>query len=267
MGEAGVPVAERVFGDGHYLRPSFVQPYECRNVLIEGVTIRNSPMWTIHPVYCDGVTVRDVVIDNLGPNGDGCNPDSCTNVLIQRVTFRTHDDCIAIKSGRDADGRRVGRPSTGIRIEDCLFLSGGGAVAVGSEMSGGVAGVYARGLRLPRDPALAEDSVAFVLSVKSTSTRGGYIRDIQVRDVECPAWTYVPFEVTFQYAGGTGGSLYPEVSNLVARNWSVTGPCEYPIRIRAAGSAPVRGVYLHHLTFTQAAQEPLFSYAENVVIR
>jgi polygalacturonase len=267
MGQSGVPVAERVFGSGHYLRPSFIQPYECRNVLIEGVTIRNSPMWTIHPVYCSRVTVRDVVVDNPGPNGDGCDPDSCTDVLIQRVTFRTHDDCIAIKSGRDADGRRVGRPSTRILIEDCTFVSGGGAVAVGSEMSGGVSDVLARGLRLPRDPEVDQDTVAYVLSVKSTSTRGGYIRDIVVRDVDCPARTYVPLEVTFQYMGGTGGTLYPEVSGLVARNWSVTGPCEYPIRIRAAETAPVRSVRLRDLTFTEATRAPLFSFAEDVVLQ
>ena len=89
---------ERVFGDGHYLRPNFVQPYRCKNVLIEGVTIINSPMWEIHPVLCENVTVRGVTVDSHGPNNDGCDPESCRDVLIENCTFDTGDDCIAIKS-------------------------------------------------------------------------------------------------------------------------------------------------------------------------
>lgn len=107
--------------------------------------------------------------------------------------------------------------------------------------------------------ALGEASVASVLSVKSTSTRGGYIRDVEVRGVDCPAWTYVPFEVTYQYMGGAGGVLYPDVSGLVARDWSVRGRCAYPIRIRAAETAPVRSVDLRDLRFAEAGQAPLVS--------
>ncbi len=88
MGANGVPVAERVFGEGHWLRPNFIQPYRCRNVLIEGVTIVNSPMWEIHPVLCNNVTVRDVTIRSHGPNNDGCDPESCTDVLIDELHLR-----------------------------------------------------------------------------------------------------------------------------------------------------------------------------------
>lgn len=262
MGVEGVPVDQRVFGAGHYLRPSFIQPYACRNVLIEGVTLRHSPMWNIHPVLCRNVTVRDVSVESLGPNGDGCDPDSCQDVVIQRTTFATHDDCIAIKSGRDEDGRRVGVPSKNILIEDCVFTSGGGAVAIGSEMSGGVSDVVARRLHLPYDASLDEASVAWILSVKSTSTRGGYIRDVRVTDVSCPAWTYVPFEVTYTYMGGAGGELYPDVSGITVRNWSVGGPCDYAYRIRGAQTAPVRDVRLTNLTFEHAAHEPVVENAD-----
>ncbi|MDT0444747.1 glycoside hydrolase family 28 protein [Streptomyces johnsoniae] len=256
-GAEGVPVADRVFGEGHYLRPSFLQPHSCRNVLVEGVTLRNSPFWNIHPVLSRDVTVRDVRIESQGPNSDGCNPDSCRNVTIRRVTFATHDDCIAIKSGRDQDGWRVGVPSRDILVEDCVYLSGGAAVAIGSEMSGGVRDVTARRLYLPRHPDLEEDSVGWVLNVKSTPTRGGYVRDVRVTDVDAPAWTYVPFEVTFQYAGGTGGEHFAEVSRLSAARWSLGGPCEYPVRVRARPAAPVRDVRLADLTFDDAAQDIL----------
>ena len=106
LADAGTPPAERQFGDGHRLRPNFVQPYRCRNVLIEGVTFVNSPMWILNPVLCKNVTIRGVTVDSHGPNNDGCDPESCRDVLIEKCTFDTGDDCIAIKSGRNADGRR-----------------------------------------------------------------------------------------------------------------------------------------------------------------
>ena len=103
MAEKGVPVSERVFGEGHYLRPQFIQPYDCVNVLIDGVTIKNSPMWEVHPVLCRNVTIQNVHINSHGPNNDGCDPESCSYVLIKDCYFDTGDDCIAIKSGRNAD--------------------------------------------------------------------------------------------------------------------------------------------------------------------
>src|SRR5262249_41877652 len=83
MGKAGVPVSERIFGEGFKLRPNFIQPVRCKNVLIEGVRVINSPMWTLNPVYCTNVTIRGVKVETDGPNTDGCDPDSCTDVLIK----------------------------------------------------------------------------------------------------------------------------------------------------------------------------------------
>jgi unsaturated rhamnogalacturonyl hydrolase len=111
MGEKNVPVAERVFGLGQLLRPNFFQPYHCRNVLIEGVTMIRSPMWVLNPVLSRNVTIRGVTINSHGPNNDGCDPESCTDVLIEDTVFNTGDDCIAIKSGRNGDGRRVNVPT------------------------------------------------------------------------------------------------------------------------------------------------------------
>ena len=87
MIERDVPVKERVFGEGHYLRPQFIQPYRCQNVLIQGVSIKNSPMWEIHPVLCRSMIVRGVHINSHGPNNDGCDPESCTDVLIESATL------------------------------------------------------------------------------------------------------------------------------------------------------------------------------------
>ncbi len=123
----GTPVSERVFGAGQGLRPNFIQPYRCRNVLIAGVRIINSPMWELHPVLSTNVTVSGVSISSHGPNNDGCDPESCRDVLIEDCTFDTGDDCIAIKAGKDADGRRVNVPSENIIIRHCTMKDGHGA--------------------------------------------------------------------------------------------------------------------------------------------
>src|SRR5262249_9144161 len=101
MGDQGVPVAQRVFGAGHLLRPNFVQPQRCRNVLIEDISIKDSPMWELHPLLSTNVTIRGVKINSHGPNNDGCDPESCRDVLIEECEFNTGDDCIAIKSGKN----------------------------------------------------------------------------------------------------------------------------------------------------------------------
>lgn len=148
MGDKLVPVHERIFGEGTVLRPSCIQPYGCSRVLIEGITVKDSPFWTIHPVYCDNVIVRGVTIDSHFPNNDGCDPESTTNVLIENCTFRTGDDAIAIKSGRDTDGRYIGRPSRNIVIRNCIFHSECNGLCIGSEMSGGASDVYMNNIEI-----------------------------------------------------------------------------------------------------------------------
>lgn len=141
----------------NFIRPSLVVPYECKNILIEGVTITNSPMWLLHTIYSENITVRGVSFVSRGPNGDGYDIDSCRNVRISDCFFDTGDDCIVIKSGRDADGRRVGRPTELVTITNCVMYEGHGAVVIGSEMSGGIRDITAsnivtrgtdRGIRL-----------------------------------------------------------------------------------------------------------------------
>jgi hypothetical protein len=144
MADDNVPVAQRVFGPGHYLPPQMIQPFLTDTVLIQGVTIINSPFWHLNPNLCSNVTVEGVSISSSGPNTDGCDPESCTGVVIDGVTFNTGDDCIAIKSGRDADGRRVNVPSQDLVIQNCTFANGHGGITIGSEMTGGVRNVRDR---------------------------------------------------------------------------------------------------------------------------
>jgi polygalacturonase len=122
-----------------FFRPPFIHPLRCTNVRIVGVKIMNSPFWTVNPELCDNVTVDGVTINNpLSPNTDGINPESCRNVHINNCHISVGDDCITIKSGRDAQGRRIGRPCENITLTNCTMLAGHGGVVIGSEMSGGV---------------------------------------------------------------------------------------------------------------------------------
>src|SRR5262249_60451439 len=120
----------------HKLWTYFSLPYRSLYILNEVVTINDSPMWEIHPVLCTNVTVRGVTVVSHGPNNDGCNPESCRDVLIENCVFDTGDDCIAIKSGRNDDGRRIARPSENIVVRNCVMKDGHGGVVMGSEFSG-----------------------------------------------------------------------------------------------------------------------------------
>jgi polygalacturonase len=173
-----VPPGERVYGAGHYLRPPLLQLYRCKNVLIEGVTIRNSPFWVIHPVLCSNVTVRGVSVLSLGPNSDGCDPESSTDVLIEDTLFDTGDDCIAIKSGRNADGRRLAAPAERIVVRNCQMRAGHGGVTIGSEVSGGVRDVYAE------RNTMSSPDLERGLRIKTNAARGAFVENVFMRDTE-----------------------------------------------------------------------------------
>src|SRR6478672_5481540 len=177
MMEAGTPVAERVFGNGQALRPNFIQPYKCKNVLVEGVKIINSPMWEVHPVLCENVTVRKLWISSHGPNNDGCDPESCKDVLIEDCFFDTGDDCIAIKSGRNDDGRRINVPTENIIVRGCTMKDGHGGITVGSEISGGVRNLFAENNKLD------SPNLDHALRVKNNASRGGRLENFYFRNI------------------------------------------------------------------------------------
>jgi len=178
MADKGVPVSRRVFGQGYHIRPPFIQPYRSRNILIEGVTIINSPFWEVHPVLSQNVTVRGLNVKTHGPNNDGCDPESSRDVLIEDCVFDTGDDCIAIKSGRDEDGRRVGVPSENIIIRNNVMKEGHGGVVIGSEISGDVRNVFVE------DCKMDSPNLDRALRFKSNARRGGVMENVFMRNVE-----------------------------------------------------------------------------------
>ncbi|MFG1910169.1 glycoside hydrolase family 28 protein [Kribbella sp. NPDC048928] len=241
MVDEDVPVEQRVFEPGHGFRPSFVQPYECRRVRIEDVRIVNAPMWVVHPVFCRDVLVRGVTVDSLGPNNDGCNPDSCEDVTITGCSFTTGDDCIAIKSGRDADGRRVARPSRNILIESCRFTSGHGALTIGSEASGGVSDVRARDLHITGNGV---GSIDHAIRIKTNSERGGVIERVTASDITVDAVTTSAVLITTRHAEPEQfGGYAPVVRDIRISNLTVYS-APRTVEIVDTPQAPVEGFTL-----------------------
>jgi polygalacturonase len=242
MQARGVPVAERVFGEGHFLRPNFIQPYRSRHVLIDGVTIVNSPMWEIHPVLCESVTVRNVTITSHGPNNDGCNPESCRDVLIERCSFDTGDDCIALKSGRNDDGRRLHTPVENVVIRDCSMRDGHGGVVIGSEISGGARNVFAERCRMD-SPRLDR-----ALRMKTNSVRGGIIEGVYMRDVTVGQVAEAVVTIDFFYEEGDTGKYPPTVRDIDVRNVT-SQKSQYALLLRGYAHAPITGVRISDCRF------------------
>jgi polygalacturonase len=209
----GIPVAERIYGEGSLLRPNFIQPYRCKNILIEGVKIVNSPMWVLNPVLCENVTIRSVTVDSYpGANTDGCDPESCRDVLVEDCVFKTGDDCIAIKSGRNDDGRRIGVPSENIIIRNCVMNEGHGGMTIGSEISGGVRNVYVSNCKMD-SPHLDR-----ALRFKSNAVRGGVLENIYIRDITIGQVKKAVLSVEFNYEEGANGPHQPVLRNVFIEN-------------------------------------------------
>ncbi|MFB6136862.1 MAG: glycoside hydrolase family 28 protein, partial [Halobacteriaceae archaeon] len=160
-----------------YPRPNAVHLQGCTDVLLRDVTVRNSPFWAIHPVYCENVTVDGVTVRNPAdsPNTDGINPDSCTNVHVSNCHVDVGDDCVTIKSGYDADGRRVGEPCENVTVTNCTMYHGHGGVVVGSEMSGDVRNVTISNCVF--------DGTDNGLRLKTERGRGGVIENVRATNL------------------------------------------------------------------------------------
>jgi polygalacturonase len=242
MMDKDVPVSLRIFGAGHYLRPQFIQPYKCKNVLIEGVKIVDSPMWEVHPVLCENVTIRNLHIATHGPNNDGCDPESCRDVLIEDCFFDTGDDCIAIKSGRNNDGRRINTPSENIIIRNCTMKDGHGGITVGSEISGGVRNIFAHDCRL--DSA----DLWTALRVKNNASRGGLLENLFFRDITVGQVSRAVVEIDFNYEEGARGQHTPVVRNYVVEGLKCTTG-NRAVDLQGLDNAPIYDVSLRNCTF------------------
>ncbi len=257
MPEKEVPVSQRIFGEAHYLRPNFIQPYKCKNILIDGITVKRSPMWEIHPVLCENVTVRNVTVISHGPNNDGCNPESSKNVLIKNCLFNTGDDCIAIKSGRNSDGRRIATASENIIIQDCAMRDGHGGVVIGSEMSGNCRNVFAENCTMD-SPHLDR-----ALRIKTNSLRGGIVENIYFRNITVGEVRDAVIRIYFHYGEGDVGQ-YPPVVRRIFVDHLTSQKSRYALMLDGYERSPISDISLSMCTFNGVAEGNILNHVSNL---
>jgi len=246
MMEDGVPVKDRVFGEADRLRPNFIQPHKCKNVLIEGVKIVNSPMWEVHPLLCENVTVRNLWISSHGPNNDGCDPESCKDVLIEGCHFDTGDDCIAIKSGRNDDGRRVNVPTENLIVRGCEMKDGHGGITIGSEISGGVRNVFGENCQMD------SPNLDHALRVKNNAARGGLLENFYFRNITVGQVKHALITIDFNYEEGAKGKYTPVMRGFYVDNMK-SGKSALAVDIQGLDAGPVENVSIKNSTFDNVA--------------
>lgn len=257
QGEEGVPVARRVYGEGDFLRPNFIQLYRCSNILIDGLSIIRSPMWEIHPVLSQNITVRNVKILSHGPNNDGVDPESCRDVLIENTSFDTGDDCISIKSGRNNDGRRVGVPSKNIVIRNCRMLDGHGGVVIGSEISGGARNVFAENCTM--DSPNLDRAIRF----KSNARRGGIVENVFARNIAIGRVSEAVLTIDFLYEEGANGPEKPVLRNVRLENITSTSSPRV-MWIDGFAKSTIEGVHFKNCDFRGVENAEVMGFAGSV---
>lgn len=264
MNNNRVPIEERVFGEGHFLRPNFIQVIGCENVLVEGITLLRSPMWEVNPVLCTNVTVRGIHISTKAANNDGIDPESSNYVLIEDNYFDTGDDCIAIKSGRNADGRATNTPSQNIIIRNNIFADGHGGITIGSEVSGGVNNVFAD------NNQFNSPNLKYALRFKTNAVRGGVIENIYLRNTTIQSVSDAVVHATMLYEEGRHGDYMPQFKNITIENLKSTGG-DFGIFVEAFEDVPVTGLVMRNVELNEV-ENPLRAVnwedpvLENVVI-
>lgn len=241
----GVSVEKRIFGEGSYLRPSFIQPYLCKNILIEDITVKRPPMWMIHPVLSENITIRGVkLFSQKAPNGDGCDPEASKNILIENCEFNNGDDCIAIKSGRNKDGYDLGIPTENVIIRNCNMKDGHGGVVMGSETSGGVRNIYAY------DCEMDSPNLDRAIRLKSNKYRGGTIENIYVRNIKVGQVKNAAIRINQNYFSKAAPSeiRYTTYRNIFVENMTCE-KADYAIQILGIEEHPIRNIKVINSSF------------------
>jgi polygalacturonase len=216
-------------------------------------------MWEIHPVLSTNVTVRGVRISSHGPNNDGCDPESCTDVLIKDCYFDTGDDCIAIKSGRNADGRRLKAPSQNIVVQGCEMKDGHGGVTIGSEISGGVRNVFAENCRMD------SPNLDHALRVKNNAMRGGLLENFYFRNINIGQVAHAAITIDFNYEEGEKGKFTPVMRNFVVSDLR-SGKSKFALDVQGFKNAPIYDLRLQNCTFDKVESPSIVKNVENLVL-
>ncbi len=255
MNHENRPLASRVFGKGHYLRPQFIQFFECKNVLVEGITIKNSPFWSFHFLKSENVTARKVKFDAFNKNNDGFDPEYSKNVLIEDIDFNNADDNVAIKAGRDREGWDTASPSENIVIRNCRF-KGLHGVVIGSEMSAGVQNVFV-------ENCTYGGYCKRGIYLKSNPDRGGFIKNVFVKNVQFGEVEDGIFITSFYHGEGKGHVT--DIHDIYFDRVSFKSATHTGLAIQGYPNKKVNGVYFSNIKIDSCTNGISFTNAENIV--
>jgi len=260
MAEKGIPVEQRIFGEGRYLRPNFIEFFECNTVLVKDITVINSPFWILHPIKTNNMIIDGVTVNSHGPNNDGCDPEYSQNIVIKNCTFNTGDDCIAIKAGRDADGRRVAIPSKNIIVQNCKMIDGHGGVVIGSEISAGVNNVFVENC------VMDSPNLDRAIRIKTNSRRGGIIENIFVRNLEVGTVKECVLKLNMFYNvyGSQTGNFIPVIRNINLENVNVKNGGKYSIWAEGYKESPVENITLKNVKIQKVDSIYLLKNVKNI---
>ena len=248
MMKDSVPVNKRIFAGEKGIRPQFINLYKCTNILLEGFTLHHSPFWLIHPLLSENITIRKVTMQSHGANNDGCDPESCKNVLIDSCYFDTGDDCIAIKSGRDEDGRYWNIPCENIIVRNCQMKDGHAGVAIGSEITGGCQNVWVENCHMD-SPELDR-----IIRIKSNAERGGEVKNIFVRNITVGECKESVLGMELKYWHVEDGPYPPYFHNVHLENIT-SQKSNYLLHIDGSeGKIQARDLFIKNCTFNGVVQ-------------
>ncbi len=253
----GVPIAQRIYGSGHYLRPGLIEFMNCTNILFDGFTAKNSPFWTIHPVLSTNITATNITALGSVGNTDGFDPESCSDVLVKNATIQVGDDAIAIKAGRDRDGWTYYKTTQNVVVQNCTLTAKVGGVSMGSEMSAGIRNIYIEDSTFSNSAG----NLQYAIYVKAAVTRGGFIQDIYARRLTVATVSNLLY-MTGHYVSGAviGATKYATFSNINIDTATVARTSSSAFLVAGAdATALATGINLANITVTQSATPVLSS--------
>ncbi|RZK38429.1 MAG: glycoside hydrolase family 28 protein [Pedobacter sp.] len=257
MNHDGTPIEKRVFGEGHYLRPHLIQFYDCKNILVEDVTISNSPFWSVHFLKSENITARRVKFNTFNKNNDGFDPEYSKNVLIEDIDFNNSDDNVAIKAGRDFEGRKTGIVSENIIIRNSRF-KGLHGVVIGSEMSAGVQNVFVENCSYGGYCKRG-------IYLKSNPDRGGFIKNIYVNDLSFGQVEDAVFITSYYHGEGKG--FETDIRDIFIDGVSVKSATHAGLVIQGYPTKKVTNVHFSNLRIDSCVNGISFSNAEQIVMK
>lgn len=267
LGQSGADIrTERIFGDNiSTIRPPFIQPYKTNNIQIKDVTILNSPFWEINPVLCENIKISGIRIETNLYNNDGVDPESCKDMIIEKCYFLTGDDCIAIKSGRNNEGRKIGIPTSNIIIRNNEFKDGHGGITIGSEISGGVNNIFGH------DNYFDSEELDYPIRFKTNAERGGLLENIYIKNSTVNKSKVAVIHADFFYEEGINGKYKPVLRNIMLSNIKTAEggsiDAKNALYLKGFEDAPIENIVLENADLNGVRGEAVLQNVKNLTFR